>query len=85
MPCGYAPEITTATIHSCRWEDSLLRAPSSLFVSHFIVTFSYGVDGIHHKGEFYSSNEWKEGTEMCGLYNPQNPEGNRVCDDGRRF
>jgi hypothetical protein len=54
-------------------------------VSHFIVTFSYGVDGIHHKGEFYSSNEWKEGTEMCVLYNPQNPEGNRVCDDGRRF
>jgi hypothetical protein len=50
-------------------------------VSHFIVTFSYGVDGIHHNGEFHSSNEWKEGTEICVLYNPQNPEENSVCDD----
>jgi hypothetical protein len=50
-------------------------------VGHFIVAFSYVVDGISHGGAFYSSHRWEEGAELPILYNPQNPEENRVCDD----
>jgi hypothetical protein len=81
MACEQMPEVTNATIHSCRWEDPPSRAVSSLFVGHFVVAYSYVVDGIKRGGEFYSSHAWEEGTDVPILYNPQNPEKSRVYDD----
>jgi hypothetical protein len=45
------------------------------------VVFSYGVDGSHYSGKFYSSHEWEIETEVPILYNPQNPLESCVCDE----
>jgi len=81
MPGEYRPEIATATIQNCRWEDPPSLGPSSLFVGHFIVAFSYVVDGVHHSGEFYSSRAWKDGAELLICYNPHDPEEHSDPDD----
>lgn len=81
MPCEGLPETAVATIRSCRWDDSASRAPSSLFVGHFVVAFSYVVEEIRHSGEFCSFHEWEEGTDLPILYNPQCPKDYDVCDE----
>lgn len=73
--------VITATIHSCDWENPPSQAPSTLFVGHFIVAFSYVVDGNNYGGEFYSSHAWEKGTDLAILYNPQNPGESSACDD----
>jgi hypothetical protein len=65
--------VLTATIDSCDWEAPLSHTPSPLFVGHFIVAFSYAVDGNRYSGEFRSLHEWEKGTDITILYNPQNP------------
>jgi hypothetical protein len=73
--------ISTATILSCEWENSPSQAPSSLFVGHYSVAFSYVVDGNPYTGQFYSSRDWEKGVDLPVLYNPQKPSENIVCDD----
>ena len=73
--------VTAAAINSCDWEDPPSQTSSSLFVGHFTVVFSYGVDGSHYSGKFYSSHEWEIETEVPILYNPQNPLESCVCDE----
>jgi hypothetical protein len=80
MTCEHWPVIT-ATIRSCDWENPPSQTPSTLFVGHFIVVFSYVVDGNSCVGKFYSSREWVQGTDLLILYNPQNPAESSVCDD----
>jgi hypothetical protein len=53
----------------------------SLFVGHFTVAYSYLVDGNQYRGEFYSSFEWEEGTDLPILYNLESPEESCVCDE----
>ena len=73
--------VITATINSCDWENPPSLAPSTLFVGHYYVVFSYVVDGNHYSGEFHSSRAWGKGTDLIILYNPQNPGESIVCDD----
>jgi len=70
----------TATIQSCDWENPPSQAPSTLFVGHFIVVFSYIADGNNYRAAFCSSHEWGKGTDLIILYNPQNPEEHSVCE-----
>jgi hypothetical protein len=72
---------TTARVKSCTWEDPPSQTPSSLFVGHFTVTFSYALDGIGYSGKFYSSHEWGQEAEVQILYNPQNPVECCACDE----
>ena len=73
--------ITTGTIQSCEWEDPPSQAPSSLFVGHCKVSFSYVVAGATYSGEFYSSREWEKGMDLPMLYNPRTPGESAACDD----
>jgi len=72
---------TTATIKSCDWENPPSQTPSSLFIGHFTVAFSYAVDGNRYSGKFYSSREWEKGAEVPVLYNPESPVESCVCDE----
>jgi len=72
---------TTATIRSCDWEGPPSQTPSSLFVGHFTVAFSYAVDGNHYRGKFHSSHAWEKETEVEILYNPKDPIESSVCDE----
>jgi hypothetical protein len=72
---------TTATVKSCAWEDPPSQTPSSLFVGHFTVSFSYAVNGNRYGGKFYSSHEWGKEAEVPILYNAQNPVESCVCDE----
>jgi len=74
--------VGTATINGCDWEPpppSL--TPSSLFVGHFTVVFSYVVDGKQYSGKFCSAYEWEKEKEIQILYNPQDPVESGVCDE----
>lgn len=73
--------ISTATVQSCEWVDFPSQAPSSLFVGHYRVAFSYVVAGNSYISQFYSSGEWEKGMEVPILYNPQRPGESAVCDD----
>jgi hypothetical protein len=73
----------TATIDSCHWENPPSQAPSTLFVGHFIVVFSYVVDGNPYCGEFYSSHAWEKGMDLMILYNPQNLGESIACDESQ--
>jgi len=73
--------LATATIKSCAWENPPSQSPSSLFVGHFTVAFSFVVDRNRYSGKFYSSREWEKETEVPILYNPQNPVESCVCDE----
>ena len=73
--------VITATIDSCHWEDPSSQAPGTLFVGHFVVVYSYAVDGKLYTGKFYSSHEWENGTDLTALYDPQDPAECTACDD----
>jgi hypothetical protein len=73
--------VTTATINGCEWEEPAAQSPSSLFVGHFTVGFSYAVDNKLYSGTFHSSHGWGKETEVPILYDPQNPMESCVCDD----
>jgi len=74
--------VGAATINACEWEPPPpSQTPSSLFVGHFTVRFSYAVDGDRYGGKFYSSHEWGTEAEVPILYNPHNPAESCVCDD----
>jgi hypothetical protein len=73
--------VITATIQSCDWQNPPSQAPSTLFVGHFIVVFSYVIGGNNYSGKFYSSHDWVKGTDLMILYNPQNPVESSICDD----
>lgn len=73
--------VGTATIKGCEWEPPPSQTPSSLFVGHFTVAFSYAVDDNRFGGKFYSSHEWEKEADIPILYNPQNPVESCVCDD----
>jgi hypothetical protein len=75
---------TTATISGCCWEEPPCQGWRSLFVGHFTVAYSYLVDGSQYRGEFYSSFEWKEGTDLPILYNLESPGESCVCDEDER-
>jgi hypothetical protein len=77
---------TEATVYSCGWEatpvDGLLsRRFSGIASGHYIVVFSYEVEGNHYSGEFNSSEVWKEGNTFSLHYNPENPEENDQEDE----
>jgi hypothetical protein len=72
--------LTTGTIKSCVWENPPSRTPSSLFVGHFTIAFSYTADASRYSGKFYSSREWGIETEVPILYNPRDPMESCVCD-----
>lgn len=77
---------TTATVYSCGWEDTpvdgLLRHRLfSVRSGHYIVVFSYTVDGHHYSGEFTSLQEWKEGATFQIKYDFRNPEQNDRTND----
>lgn len=49
-------------------------------MGHFIVAFSFAVDGNRYSGKFHSPYMWEKEKEISILYNPQNPVECRVCD-----
>jgi hypothetical protein len=72
---------TTATVYSCGWEDTpsrgfMFRTLSGLFSGHYLIVFSYTVDGNHYSGEFTSEKEWQEGSTFAIKCDPQRPEKN---------
>lgn len=79
---------TTATIYSCGWEDTPfndLGLKRGFTSGHYIVVFSYTIDGHYYSDEFASSKEWKEGSTIQIKYNPQNPEENDRTDEGNNI
>lgn len=52
-------------------------------MGHFTVVFSCVIENKHYCDKFYSSHEWKKGTEVLILHNPENPAEACVCDEGK--
>lgn len=80
---------TTATVYSCGWEETpgrflTFHQLSDLFSGHYIVLYSYVVNGNHYSGEFKSSTEWQEGSSFQLKYNPQNPDETDRQEDSDR-
>jgi hypothetical protein len=73
--------VMTAIIDGCYWEDPASKVPSTLFVGHYIVAYSYSVDGNRHRSEFHSSHVWEKGTDLMIAYNPKNQGESIVCED----
>jgi hypothetical protein len=72
--------LMTTMIDGCHWQNPSSRTPSTLFVGHFILAYSYVVDGKRYSGEFHSPRAWEKGTDLMVLYNPENPRESIVCD-----
>jgi Protein of unknown function (DUF3592) len=66
-----------ATVFTCGWQNKSGIGAAGLKVDgHYLITFSYEVDGHWYSGEFLNASPLVEGSKFPLRYDPENPNRN---------